>query len=154
MNLSEHFTLEEAIESDIATRFGIDNSPNERQLSNMILAAKYLESVRALLDNKKITVSSWLRVPLVNKKAGGALNSAHLDGFAIDFRCDDFGNPYEICQKISKSEIKFDQIIHEYGRWCHISFDPKMRGDLLTIFNPKKTYISGIFTQKEYNKTV
>ena len=45
MNLSEHFTLEEATYSETAIRLHIDNQPNEQQLANMKTAAEKLEDV-------------------------------------------------------------------------------------------------------------
>jgi hypothetical protein len=46
MNLSEHFTLEEATYSETAVRMGIYNQPDARQLENMKSAAECLEGVR------------------------------------------------------------------------------------------------------------
>jgi zinc D-Ala-D-Ala carboxypeptidase len=132
MNLSEHFTLEEATASQKATRSGLNNFPTAPVFANMKQAAAGMEQVRALLGTP-INVSSWYRSPSVNKAVGGVAGSAHTFGWAIDFTSKEFGTPGDVCVVISKSGIKFDQLIHEFGAWVHISFSPEMRGQLLTI---------------------
>jgi hypothetical protein len=149
MNLSEHFTLEEATFSDTAIRQGIDNQPDDKQLENMKIAAEHLEKVRALLG-KGINVNSWLRLPVLNVAVGGSKISSHMDGWAIDMTCAGFGNPYAVCKEIESSGIKFDQMIHEYGRWTHISFAPAMRQQKLTIMKPQNKYLEGILSADEY----
>ena len=150
MNLSEHFSLEEATHSDTAIRLGINNQPDARQLENMKKAAIGMEQVRALLG-KSISVNSWIRLPDVNVAVGGSKVSSHMDGWAIDF-VSPFGTPYAVCKAIEASGIKFDQMIYEYGKWTHISFAPEMRQQKLTIFNPQKKYLIGILTADEYQK--
>ena len=155
MNLSDHFSLEEATHSDTATRLGISNQPNAQQLENMKVAAIGMEKIRELLASP-INVNSWIRLPEVNVAVGGSKVSSHMDGWAIDFVCKGFGNPLEVCKAIEKSNIKFDQMIYEFGEkgWTHISFAPEMRQQKLTIFRPQNKYAIGILTQDEYNKAV
>jgi putative chitinase len=155
MNLSDHFSLEEATHSDTATRLGISNQPNAQQLENMKVAAIGMEKVRELLASP-INVNSWIRLPEVNVAVGGSKVSSHMDGWAIDFTCKGFGTPLQVCKAIEKSNIKFDQMIHEFGDkgWTHISFAPEMRQQKLTIFRPQNKYAIGILTQEEYNKAV
>lgn len=156
-NLSEHFSYKEGTYSAKAVELGVDNTPSTVQLENMKVAAAGMEQVRALLG-KAISIQSWLRLPKVNVAVGGSEKSAHMDGFAIDFRCNGFGSPYEICKAIAASGIKYDQLIHEYSMtpdkgWVHISFDPALRRQNLTIMrpaNPHKMYVSGILTAAEY----
>jgi len=151
MNLSEHFTLEEATASAKAKELGINNQPNEKQLENMKVSAAGMEKVRALLG-KPIHINSWLRLPEVNVAVGGSKVSAHMDGWAIDFTCAGVGTPLEVAKKIAESGIKYDQIIHEYAIWVHISFAPEMRMQQLTIMRPTNAhmYASGLLTQEEY----
>jgi putative chitinase len=155
MNLSDHFSLEEAMHSDTATRLGISNQPNAQQLENMKVAAIGMEKIRELLASP-INVNSWIRLPEVNVAVGGSKVSSHMDGWAIDFTCKGFGNPLEVCKAIEKSNIKFDQMIYEFGEkgWTHISFAPAMRQQKLTIFRPQNKYAIGLLTQDEYNKAV
>jgi len=151
MQLSEHFTLEEATHSDTAIRQGIDNTPSTVQLENMKVAAVGMEKVRALLGSG-ITVNSWLRLPAVNIAVGGSGKSSHMDGWAIDFSCPAFGNPLAVAKAIEESGIKYDQMIHEFGRWVHISFAPEMRQQKLTIYRPENKYKPGILSEEEYHK--
>ncbi len=148
--LSEHFTLEEATHSDTAIRQGINNQPDAKQLENMKIAAEGMEKVRAALG-KPISVNSWLRLPEVNVAVGGSKVSSHMDGWAIDF-VSSYGNPLAVCKAIEAAGIKFDQMIHEYGRWTHISFAPEMRGQKLTIFRPENKYKQGLLSEDEYHK--
>lgn len=151
MNLSPNFTLDEATFSETATRLGINNQPNPQQLENMKLSAEGMEAIRKLLG-KPIRVSSWLRLPEVNKAIGGASKSSHMDGWAIDFVCPSYGSPYEVAKALKDSDIQVDQVIYEFGRWVHVSFAPAMRNQFLTIFKPQNKYVSGILTAEEYSK--
>ena len=148
MNLSENFTLEEGTYSETAIRMHIDNQPNKQQLANMKTAAEKLEAVRNVTG--ALRVNSWLRLPDVNVAVGGSKVSSHMDGWAID--CSSTAHtPYELCQIVVKAGIKFDQMIHEYGRWMHISFAPEMRQQSLTIYKPEGKYKIGILTEEEYH---
>jgi hypothetical protein len=152
MNLSPNFTLEEATYSETATRMGINNQPNDKQLENMITVARNMERVRDLLGGKPIRINSWLRLPEVNVAVGGSRQSSHMDGWAVDFICPSFGDPYTVAKALKDSEIQVDQVIHEFGRWVHISFAPEMRGQFLTIFRPQNKYLVGVLTAEEYAK--
>ena len=151
MQLSPNFSLAEATFSETAVRLGINNQPSPQQLENMKISAQGMEKVRALLNNP-IRVNSWLRLPEVNVAVGGSRQSSHMDGWAIDFTCAGYGTPYDICKAIEASDIKYSQMIHEFGRWVHISFAPQMRGQCLTIFRPQNKYVAGILTAEEYAK--
>ena len=148
MQLSEHFSLEEGTYSETAIRLGISNQPNEQQLANMKVAAEKMEDVRNVTG--ALRVNSWLRLPDVNVAVGGSKVSSHMDGWAIDCSSSAY-TPYELCQLVLKADIKFDQMIHEYGRWMHISFAPEMRQQALTIFKPEGKYKPGILTEAEYH---
>ena len=122
MKLSEHFTLEELIASDIAARHGIDNIPaSPLIISNLKSLAEGLEDVRKLLG-KPITINSGYRSLMVNSLLGSKPSSQHTKGLAADFVCPSFGTPEEIIKKIVSSDIKYDQVILEFDRWIHISF--------------------------------
>lgn len=147
MNLSPHFTLDELIFSEYAARHNINNEPPERIVENLRFLASKLEEVRAVLQAPMV-VSSGYRSPALNDAVGGSLTSQHRYGLAADFVAPRFGNPFEVASAIAASEIAFDQLIHEYGKWVHISFvrrDP--RRQTLTIFNPGR-YTPGITQRK------
>jgi hypothetical protein len=148
MNLSEHFTLEEATYSETAVRMDIPNQPNEQQLENMKKAAAGLEQLRAV--SGPLRINSWLRLPDVNVAVGGSKVSSHMDGWAIDVSSSSM-TPIQLCHKVEELGIKYDQMIHEFGRWMHISFAPEMRQQKLTIFKPENKYKIGILTEAEYH---
>lgn len=148
MNLSEHFTLDEATYSETAVRLGISNQPSPQQLENMKKAAAGLEQLRAV--SGPLRINSWLRLPDVNVAVGGSKISSHMDGWAIDVSSSSL-TPIQLCHKVEELGIKFDQMIHEYGRWMHISFAPEMRQQKLTIFRPENKYKPGILTEVEYH---
>jgi hypothetical protein len=125
----------------------IDNEPSTLQLENMKYAASCLEPLRAVTG--PLRVNSWLRLPEVNVAVGGSKVSSHMDGWAIDISSAKM-TPIELCRKVEELDIKFDQMIHEFGRWMHISFAPEMRQQKLTIFKPEGKYKAGILTEAEY----
>lgn len=126
--LSPHFTLEELTATQ-HRRF--DNTPSPATLENLRRMAERMEEVRSLLGDRVIKVSSGYRSPAVNSAVGGAKTSAHLSGLAVDFTCQAFGSPAEVCAAIARSGIVFDQLIEE-GRWIHLSADPRSRRQVLT----------------------
>jgi hypothetical protein len=143
--LSEHFTLEEAIKSSTAERLGIDNTPTKLQLATMRQAAVGMEKVREILG-ESLSINSWLRQPELNVAIGGAAKSDHMMGWAVDFICPKFGTPIDIAKKLLSAGIKFDKMIWEHS-WLHISFDPLMRQEVYTanfIKGQPTTYTKGI----------
>jgi hypothetical protein len=147
MQLSEHFTLEEATYSETAVRMGINNQPSTVQLENMKHAAACLEPLRAVTG--PLRINSWLRLPDVNVAVGGSKVSSHMDGFAIDVSSSTL-TPIQLCHKVEELGIKFDQMIHEYGRWMHLSIAPEMRQQKLTIVRPENKYKPGILPEADY----
>ena len=133
MKLTPHFSLEELTESSTAQRLGIVNSPSDEIVVNLQTLAEGLEKVRALLpiQNIPIHIDSGYRCPALNTAVRGAKDSAHMTGYAADFICRMAGTPLEIVQNIAASDLQFDQLIQE-GTWVHISFDPRMRRQVLT----------------------
>jgi len=130
MNLTKHFTLAELTVSQEAARRGISNEPDAEALENLKTLALTLEAVRELLGHP-VLISSGYRSPKVNSAVGGSRTSAHMQGLAADFICPGFGSPREIVNAISNSQIRFDQLINEFGSWVHIGVSPTMRGQVL-----------------------
>ena len=136
MKLTPHFTLDEFIMSQTAARKGIDNTPSATVLKNLQRTAEVLEKARVILGEKPIHISSGYRSPKLNKAIGGAKNSAHIYGLAIDFSCADFGTPLVVCKELEQHLVKLeiDQLIHEFGTWVHLGLrDDKPRHQTLTI---------------------
>ncbi len=130
--------------SEVALRKGLDNTPPQDILIRLADTAERMDQVRTLLG-APIYVNSAYRSPLVNKAVGGVPTSAHQLGYAVDFVCPSFGTPLAIVQEVQTSGIHFDQVIQE-GTWVHISFDPRMRGQILTanFSGGKATYTQGV----------
>jgi hypothetical protein len=139
MMISKNFTLAELCNSAAAKRFGINNNPDDKVIKNLELLAKnILQPIRDHFD-KAIHVVSGYRSPGLNKKVGGASNSQHLIGQAVDIDNDntDISNA-EIFNYI-KENIKFDQLIWEFGNdespdWVHVSYSAKPRKQILRAY--------------------
>ena len=74
-----------------------------------------------------------------------------MQGFSVDFRCDAFGPPYAIVERlIAVPELMehVDQIIFEKSRWVHVSFAPQNRKQILTAYEKpgesKTYYVAGL----------
>ena len=127
MNISPNITLKEATYSDTAIRKGINNLPSDDQLQNMVqLAENIFEPLRKGLGNHTIRISSFFRCEELNSAIGGAKNSQHVLGQAMDI---DNANPSnrEIFEYI-KDNLLFDQLIMEFPdanmhpSWVHVSY--------------------------------
>jgi hypothetical protein len=137
MQLTPHFSLAELT----TTNTKIDNTPSKEVIEVLRTTAFYMEKVREVLGNVAITINSGYRSPDVNRQVGGTSNSSHTYGYAVDFTA--YGHtPLTISNILSKSNLKFDQLIYE-KTWVHISFDPRMRGNILTL-KGKGKYVKGI----------
>ena len=145
MNLSQNFTLESLTFSETAVRKGISNDPTPEQIANLTDLAMALEQVVILLGYP-ITIHSAFRSPKLNSLIGGSAHSAHMDGFAADFTCGQFGSPLEVCKAIAGSDIPFDQCIWEFKSWTHLSVDPRGRREVLTAtsIDGKVAYLGGL----------
>jgi len=125
MNLSENFTLQELIASEVGARNGWDNMPNANEIANLTRLAGLLEEVRKTLG-KPIMINSGFRNKQVNDAVGSKDTSQHRIGCAADIRVAGM-TPDEVCRAIIASDIQFDQIIREFwdkdrgGGWTHIS---------------------------------
>lgn len=142
--LSKHFTLEELTRSDTATRLGLDNTPSAKQLDH---AKNYLvpglEEVRLLLGTP-ILISSGFRSTNLNIAVpGSSRTSQHCKFEAADFTSPTFGSVLEVAKKIIASNVKFDQLIYEYGAWVHLSFSKVPRRNVLSKYKGTK-YLPGL----------
>lgn len=131
--LSPHFTLDELTVSQEAARRGIDNTPTGPALEALKRTAMGMEAVRMRLGGAPIIVSSGYRSPVVNAAVGGSRTSQHMTGEAADFTAPRFGTPRSIVDAIVDSDVPYDQVILEFGRWVHISFSHGPRRQALVI---------------------
>lgn len=140
LKLTNNFYLKEFVISQVAERHGYRNEPNGKQIENLrLLCVNVLQPLREII-NVPIFINSGFRSFDVNAAVGGRYNSQHLEGKATDFIVHslDLVDVFNIVlQKLS-----FDQLIFEFGKWIHVSWN----GDK----NRKDVMIS----KKVYGKTV
>ena len=151
--LSEHFTLEEAVFSSTADRLGIDNNQvTPELLATAQRTATRLEKVRFILACP-LHVDSWIRCLALNRALGSKDTSQHIKAQAVDFTAPQYGTPAEIAKKLVANAdlLRYDQLIMEHS-WVHISFcspSDTPRGEVLSLL-ATGGYTTGI-TDKEGN---
>ncbi|MFB6347876.1 YcbK family protein [Moraxella sp. ZJ142] len=144
IKITDNISLNELIISPTAKRYGIDNIPNQAVLQNLIDSSVNLWQPAREILGQAMHITSGYRSPQLNSKVGGAANSAHKFGYAIDFHCPKFGNTRQIVQflakELPKKGIKFDQAIIEYPKspnsWVHLGYkhpSGKQRGQVFVI---------------------
>ena len=125
--ISKHISFKEGIKSNTATRLGINNRPDDYQVSNMVnIAVNLFEPLREFVGGP-IKINSFFRCEDLNRAIGGSSRSQHCEGRAIDLD-DTFGHKTnaEMFHYI-KNNLDFDQLIWEFGDdnnpdWVHVSF--------------------------------
>ena len=124
--MTKNFKLSEFLRSDTASRYKIDNKPNEEQLGNLSFVAEQLEIIRSYY-NKPILISSGLRTKKLNDLLKGSKTSQHMQGLAVDINLKTKNENkifFNLVNKlIQEKKIKVYQLIDEYGyKWVHIGF--------------------------------
>ena len=142
--LSEHFTLGEMT---VSNHKEVYNIPSHEAIANLTNLCKWLEVLReraaspgptASPDPSKgrgepIIINSGYRSPQLNRKIGGAANSNHLTGCAVDIRTS--GMEQAICYAAilinysKESNQDFDELLIEKNRygaiWLHFAVRPR-----------------------------
>ena len=150
MLLTENFTLDELTKSQEAIRLGINNEPNDEQISNLILLCKnILQPVRNHFK-KVVSISSGFRSPLLCKAIGSSIRSQHTKGQAADFEI--FGIHNRDVSDWIVQNLDYDQCILEFWNpdepnsgWIHCSYNDEgnrkqylraSKIDNVTIYSP------------------
>ena len=127
--LSQHFTLGELCKTSVKTADG--NIPSHVHIENLKRLTKWLEQLRQRCNNTPIVINSGYRSPAVNKAVGGAQNSNHLTGCAVDIRCLGIEQAIRyatILLDISdESKEEFDELLIEKSSksiWVHFAVRP------------------------------
>lgn len=145
--VAPNFRLSEFVDSDTATRLGLDNTPPSEAMANIRnVLAPGMQSVRDCL-REGVFMCSGYRSLLVNRAIGSADTSQHIQGTAGDFKSPAFGMPDTIvrCLMEHRDRVRYDQLICE-GTWVHVSFSPNPRGEvLLAHFSPGKKTTYTVF---------
>ena len=125
--ISKHISYKEGVYSNTATRLGIENTPDDDQLNNMVkVAEEVFEPLRVYVGGP-IKVNSFFRCLELNTAIGGSRTSQHMKGQAIDLD-DTFGHKTNAeMYNYIKDNLDFDQIIWEFGdddnpNWVHVSY--------------------------------
>jgi zinc D-Ala-D-Ala carboxypeptidase len=127
MKLSQNFELSELIKSQTATRLGIPNQPNSKQIANLqLLTQKILQPVRDHFG-RPVVISSGYRSPLLNSRVSSSKLSQHCYGQAADFEIPGVSN--EAIALWIRENLVYDQLILEFHNpkdpssgWVHCSY--------------------------------
>ena len=125
--ISKHISYKESTRSNTATRRGINNIPDDEQLTNMELVAEEVFEPLRVWVGGPIKINSFFRCPKLNKAIGGSSKSQHCYGQAIDI--DDTFHKASNADMYNyiKDNLEFDQLIWEFGDnknpdWVHVSY--------------------------------
>lgn len=150
VQLTRNFWLREFLRSESAARAGIDMTPSEDIVTNLTrLCNTVLQPLRDELD-AAFVIQSGYRPAALNTMIGGSKTSAHMYGRAAD--CNALHIPtIGLCRMIVAriASYPIDQVIYEYGQWCHIGIAPvgalPRRQVLSAVYREGKTvYLTGL----------
>ena len=117
-----NFSISELVQSETAILHNINNMPDIDSLDNMLDLIYYvLQPIRDRLK-KPMIITSGYRCHKVNELLNGSKTSQHLKGQAADFIVPGMAVD-DVIQFIRNSYIEYDQLLNEYDKWIHISFD-------------------------------
>ena len=130
MKLSKNFSLKEMTASQTAERKGINNNPNDDQITALQkLCENILQPVRDHYATP-VTVSSGFRSEELCEAIGSSKTSQHAKGQAADFEI--FGIANADLAKYIIENLDFDQLILEFHNpeepnsgWIHCSYKNK-----------------------------
>ena len=127
--LSPHFTLGEFTRS--SSHPEVYNIPSHEAIANLKRLCVWLEELRKRY-NAPIRINSGYRSPQLNRAIGGASNSNHLTGCAVDIRVENMEQLIRyaaILLDISNdTKQDFDELLIEKNRygviWLHFAVRP------------------------------
>lgn len=115
----KYFKLEELLVTDT----GLPNVPSWSVVNNLLILTEHVLDPLRIAFKRPIHVNSGFRTPEINKAIGGAKNSQHCNGEAVDITAGDKKINKELFDLILSSGIGFDQCIDEKNyQWIHIAY--------------------------------
>ena len=123
--LSPHFTLGEMTTSNHKEVYNI---PSHEAIANLKRLCGWLEVLRERYG-EPIHINSGYRSPQLNRKIGGAANSNHLTGCAVDIRVAGMEQAFRYATILldysDESKQEFDELLIEKNRygaiWVHFA---------------------------------
>lgn len=159
IQLSNNFYLDEFTDSVIAERHGIEVyvAENTIEIERLArLAQTILQPARDVVGRMDIT--SGYRPLALNRLVGSDDKSQHVQCLAADVRAKKV-TPLGLCETIIDLSLPFDQLIYEFGSWCHVSIaeaGKQPRCQVLTshrfipqVGKPRVEYLPGLLTINE-----
>ena len=144
MKLSENLSIAEATYSATALRKGIVNKPTVTHLISLKAVANNIFQPCRNHFGKPLRVTSGYRSKELNKAIGGANNSQHSKGEALDMQSTSGYTNRELFMYI-KDHLTFDQLIGEFPdnvgefAWVHCSYKEEgNRGEVLIAYKEDK----------------
>jgi hypothetical protein len=156
VQLSRNFYLDEFTRSQTAARHGIDVAVIEGGVIYSNLRRLCLHVLQPLRDALgPVHVTSGYRPPKLNRLIGGSSTSQHQYGQAADIVVSGH-SPLEVARWLRDHGKAYDQLIHEFGEWVHVSVPgsgKSPRNERLTavkvprlIGKPRTVYVPGLYT--------
>lgn len=130
----KYFTIEELTRSTTARLRGIDNTPSQQVINNLIaLVDNVLDPLREAWG-KPIHVNSGYRCRALNKAVGGVPASQHMRGEAADITAGGKEANRELYSLLRRLNLPVDQAINEKDfSWIHVSYGPRHRRRFFAI---------------------
>lgn len=130
----KYFTIQELTRSTTAQLRGIDNTPSQQVIENLVaLADNVLDPLREAWG-APLRVNSGYRCRELNKAVGGVPASQHMLGQAADITAGDRRANRELYSLLRRLDLPVDQAINEHDfSWLHISYGPRHRRHYFAI---------------------
>jgi zinc D-Ala-D-Ala carboxypeptidase len=139
---TKNFSLNELTRSRRARELGIANDPPPELYAAIALTLLGCQRIRDFLGFP-VLISSGYRCHVLNVDVGGAEDSQHPKGEAVDFTCPAYGFPEDVAFALSQEmeALGIDQLILEPG-WVHVSFTLNPRHEVLRLVGGR--YVAGL----------